>query len=95
MTLVWLLVGGAIGFLEAVTMWWTVARLRPGAPQRVVIWVVGGIVVRWGLDAGLLAVALQQGIVPGLLAFAGLWLSRRGVVFWVSVRHKSLSPSRY
>lgn len=75
--------------LSGLTLWWTVARFRPGAPIRVVAWVLAGAVLRWGLAASLLITALQRGIVPGLLAFAGLWLARWGMVCWLASAHKS------
>jgi hypothetical protein len=45
--------------------------------------------LRWGLAAGLLITALQRGIVPGLLAFAGLWLARWGMACWLALGQKS------
>jgi hypothetical protein len=41
--------------------------------------------LRWGFAASLLITALQRGIVPGLLAFAGLWLARWGLVCWLAL----------
>jgi hypothetical protein len=40
-------------------------------------------VLRWTTTGGVLIAALQRGIVPGLLAFAGLWLARWGMVYWL------------
>lgn len=68
--------------LNGVTLWWTVAHLRPDAPRRAVLYAVGSALVRWGLACGLLVSALQQGMWPCLVAFAGLWLARWGVVSW-------------
>ncbi|MEA3345876.1 MAG: hypothetical protein U9Q78_06500 [Chloroflexota bacterium] len=79
----WLLIGLAIGLLNMLTLCWTVARLDPGAPSTAVALVLAGAILRWGLAAGLLIAALQRGIGPGLLAFAGLWLARSGVVWWL------------
>jgi hypothetical protein len=66
--------------LNSLTLWWTVARLRPNAPHRAVAWAVGSALLRWGLAAGLMMTALQRGVLPGLLAFTGLWLARWGTV---------------
>jgi uncharacterized iron-regulated membrane protein len=30
----WLCTGGVVGVLSGLTLWWTVARFRPGAPRR-------------------------------------------------------------
>ena len=85
----WLCTGGAVGVLSGLTLWWTVSRFRPGAPRRVVAWVLGGLMLRLGLAASLLITALQRGIVPGLLAFAGLWLVRWGMACWLALGPKS------
>ncbi len=77
----WLLTGGAIGILNFLTLCWTVAHFRPDAPRHAVAWAVGGALVRWSLAAGLLIIALRHGVLPGLLAFAGLWLGRWGTVY--------------
>jgi len=80
MVVSWLLTGGAIGVLNVLSLRWVVARLRPGAPRHAVAWVLGSALLRWGLAAGLLIAALQRGVVPGLMAFAGLWLARWGTI---------------
>jgi len=85
----WLFTGGVVGVLNGLTLWWTVARLRPDASHRALAWVLGGMMLRWGLAAGLLVTALQRGIVPGLLAFAALWLTRWGMACWLALGQKS------
>ena len=85
----WLFTGGVVGVLNGLTLWWTVARLRPGAPSLAVAWALGGAILRWGLAVGLLISALQRGIVPGLLAFAGLWLARWGMACGLALVQKS------
>ena len=82
MLVVWLFAGGLVGLLSAVSLRWTVARLHPGASWRAVILTAGGALLRWCLAAGLLIAALQRGIAPTLLAFAGLWLTRWSTVWW-------------
>jgi hypothetical protein len=86
MILSWCLAGLAVGAFNGWTTWRTADRLRPGVSHRIVVWVLGGALLRWSLAAGLLAAALQHGIAPGLLAFFGLWLARWGTVGWASVR---------
>ena len=82
----WLFTGGSIGVLNGLSLRWMVARLRPEVPCRAVAWAMGGVLLRWGLTAILLIIALQEGILPGLLAFAGLWLARWGIVYWLNWR---------
>jgi hypothetical protein len=48
--------------------------------------VLSGAILRWSLVAALLTFALQRGIGPALLAFAGLWLSRWGTVIWFNAQ---------
>ena len=85
----WLLMGGAVGTINGLTLWRAVARLRPTAPRRTVAWVTGSALLRWSLVTGLLTYALQHGILPGLLAFAGLWLVRWAMVCWLECRPPS------
>jgi len=87
----WLLTGGAIGVLNSLALWWTVAGLRPQTPHRALFRFTGSVVLRWGLIGGLLAVALQKGALPGLAAFAGLWLARWGMLYWLNRRSFSHS----
>lgn len=81
----WLFTGGTIGILSGLTLWWTVGRLSPDVPSSAVFLAMGGIMLRWGLATVLLIAALQHGIVSGLLAFAGLWLARWGMVYRFNV----------
>jgi len=81
MVTLWLFTGLAVGALNGLTLRNSVARLRPGVPGRAVAWIVSGALLRLGLVAGLLIVALQRGVLPGLFAFAGLWLARWGIVY--------------
>jgi len=80
MVVLWLFAGGAVGVLSGLILRRTVARLQPTAPCHAVAWTLASTLLRWGLAAGLLIAALQRGIVPGLMAFAGLWLAR-----WVTI----------
>jgi hypothetical protein len=82
----WLLLGGVVGVVNGLTRWWTVARLRPDIPSHALAIVLSGAILRWSLVAALLTFALQRGIGPALLAFAGLWLSRWGTVIWFNAQ---------
>jgi hypothetical protein len=88
MSVVWLLVGAALGVVNGLILQQTVDRLSPETSANAVLGIMGGTAVRWGLIAGLLIVALHQGAVAGLLAFAGLWLSRWATVIWWHVRRE-------
>jgi len=80
----WLFAGGGIGLLNGLSMWWTVAHLHPASPRAALVQVLGGALLRWALVAALLTLGLRQGIAPGLLAFAGQWLARWGLVCWLN-----------
>ena len=80
----WLFIGGTVGVWNGLTLWWTVIRMRPGAPRRAVAWAFWGAMLRLSLAAGLLIAALQQGIVPALLVFSGLWLARWAMACWLA-----------
>lgn len=84
MALLCLLAGGAIGVLSGLSLRWTAVRFSADAPLSAVALMVGGAFLRWGLAAVLLAIGLRSGIAPGLAAFAGLWLARWAVVWWLS-----------
>ena len=80
----WLLAGGIIGILSGLSLRRTVTGMHPGASGRAVILAMAGAILRWGLATGLLFLAVERGIVPALLAFAGLWLTRWGMVYWAN-----------
>jgi hypothetical protein len=82
MTGAWLLVGGLVGLLNGLSRWWTVAQLPADMEGTPLLLTLGGMVLRLTLVAALLIAGLRQGILPGLLAFAGLWLARSGTVVW-------------
>lgn len=66
-----------------VTQVWTVNQMRPEALASAAAWIQMGFLGRLALSAVLLVVALQQGIVPGLLAGAGLLVSRWAILAWL------------
>ena len=82
MNVLWLMLGLALGGLNAWTQRWTVARLRPSAPRRALTWTIGGAVLRWGLVACLLGAALGQGLAAALLVCVGLALARWSSLYW-------------
>jgi hypothetical protein len=81
---VWLLLGGAVGALNGLTLRWTVNRLRPEAALAGVPLMMAGFLLRLVLAAALLVLASRRGVAPGLLACTGLWLARWGVIWWVA-----------
>jgi hypothetical protein len=82
----WLLAGGLVGTANGLTRWWTISHLRHEMRLSPLALVWGGLTVRLALAAALLIIALRNGIIPGLLAFAGLWLARWGTAIWFGAR---------
>jgi hypothetical protein len=74
--MIWLSSGIIVGFFSGLTLRWTVRHLRPEASLIGVPLVAAGALLRLGLATLLLVFAAQHGMTSGLLAFAGLWLSR-------------------
>lgn len=77
----WLLAGLVAGLVNVYLLARTVAFLRPDARFRAVLATFGGILVRLGIAAAVLSLALQQSAVSGLFAFVGLWVARWIVVY--------------
>ncbi|MGD2144713.1 MAG: hypothetical protein PVF54_09580 [Anaerolineae bacterium] len=92
MTALWLLAGGLVGVVNGLIRWCTVAPLRPGMRIGALSLVLSGMAVRLGLVVALLILGLKHGFVPGLLAFAGLWLARSAIVLWVAAPGRSEGP---
>lgn len=80
----WLLLGGAVGVLNGLSLWWMANRLRSEAALVSVPLMMMGFLLRLVLAAVLLILASRRGIAPGLLAFVGLWLARWGVIWWIA-----------
>lgn len=85
MWVLWLLLGGLVGGLNSLLLYRTVSCLRPSKPPGLAL-VLGSVPLRWAIAAVVLALALRQGIGPGLLTFAGMWLTRWGLVILVGIR---------
>jgi len=83
----WFLAGALLSGLLLLTQALTVARLHAHtAPRALMARVVAGVLFRWMLIASLLIVALRQGVVPGLWAFAGLWVMRWPLIYLIHRR---------
>jgi hypothetical protein len=78
----WLFLGALTEALNSFTRWWTVARIRADLQRNALTLTLGGMALRLALVAAVLTAALRQGILPGLLAFVGVWLSRSAAVIW-------------
>ncbi len=85
----WLLAGLLLGALNALSLAWTVGRLRPESAGAGLAMVWGGAALRWSLAVLLLSLALRQGILPGLGAFGGLWLARSLAVLWFGTQEEA------
>ncbi len=83
--LLWLVAGAAVAVVNAVTRRKTVASLSAESVSGSLVLALGGMLLRLGLIAALLVVALSQGIVAGLVAFGGLWLTRAALILWIGV----------
>ena len=75
--------GLIVGALMLFTHVRTVNQMRPEALASAATWVLLGFLGRLALVAVLLVAALQRGIVPGLLAGAGLLVSRWAILAWL------------
>ena len=74
--IIWFVLGGVWGWLSIAFQVWSMERLDARPSPGALIWVIGGVLVRLGWIALLLAVALQRGITAGLFAFVGILLAR-------------------
>jgi hypothetical protein len=77
---IWLFAGLLVGFINALLVVRTVAKVRPDASYPMYRVVIRGWLVRLGLATLVLALAVREDISSGLVTFAGLWLAR-----WVLV----------
>ncbi len=82
----WMLLGGLLALLNALTRWWSVRRLRTGKSSDALPLTLGGMVVRLAFIGWLFIAALRHGVVSGLAAFCGLMLVRSLTVIWAHTR---------
>jgi hypothetical protein len=75
--------------MNGLTRWWTVSRLRHEMRPSPLTLVWGALSLRLALVAAVLILGLRRGIIPGLLAFAGLWLARWGTAIWFGALRRS------
>jgi hypothetical protein len=92
---VWLFVGALVGLANVYSIALTVVRIRPNARVRAVLTTVGGALLRYGVVAVVLSLALQRSALSGISAFVGLFVVRwiavylmnTGRLMWNWVRH--------
>ena len=77
----WLIIGAMTGLVHVYTIARTVSRLRPEARLYALLATVGGALMRYGIAALTLSVALQQDALSGVLAFVGMLVSRWFAVY--------------
>ena len=85
--MMWFIIGIATGILNGLTLRWTVGRLRPETSLISIPLITMGSLLRLGLVTALLILASQHGLMSGLLAFAGLWLTRWIVILVTASPH--------
>jgi hypothetical protein len=83
----WFILGCVVGALNMAARWWTVSNLYPQQQDGLAMGqALGGVFWRILLAGSLLVAALYQGILSGLLAFAGLETARWGLAMLISRR---------
>ena len=83
MIFLWFMAGILTGIFSGLTQQWTVNQLHVNSTKKVTLLLIGGFFVRIALAGIVLFAAVQQGIIPALLAFAGLWFARWGLsLYW-------------
>ena len=85
----WVVAGVGVGIVNGLSRWRTVSRVSATAVSNPVRFALGTMALRLGLVAVLLTVSLRQGILPGLSAFVGLFITRWIIVLWFSTRRDS------
>lgn len=78
----WVLAGVGVGIVNGLSRWRTVSHISPTAVAGSLRLALGSMVLRLGLVAGVLIGSLRHGIISGLLAFAGLFITRWIMVLW-------------
>ena len=91
---VWLLIGVVAGLVNVYLISQTVAKLRPDARYRAMSVTFGGVLVRFGISAAVLSLALRQNAVSGVCAFVGLWVARWITIYLVNTNRLTWGWSR-
>lgn len=91
----WLFLGGLVGGLAILALWWTVQRMRPDTDRDSVVglhtW--GAYLLRLAVVAGFLVWAARQGTGPLLWAFVGVMVGRWAAIPWLSQRNAGCTMS--
>ncbi len=95
----WAVAGVGVGIVNGFSRWKTVSDISPTAVAGSLLLTLGGMVLRLGLVAGVLIGSLRHGIISGLLAFAGLFITRWIMVLWFNAHggwsgHRSIEVLR-
>lgn len=77
-----LLLGIIFGVLSTLTQFWTVAHLRPEAIVHAQFLVIGGAILRWVIAGCIILTMLSNGVMPALLTFSGMLITRWVMVFF-------------
>ena len=77
----WLLPGALAGVAHVLLLRLAVRQLNPGASWPAAAGFAASALLRVALAAGVLFLALRQGLAPVLFALAGLWLARWPLLF--------------
>ncbi|MCJ7569606.1 MAG: hypothetical protein MUO58_19020 [Anaerolineales bacterium] len=92
---IWFVFGVVIGILNYRMQWRSVNSLHPETSRIKVLWIVGCGALRCTLIAILLLAIFRQGVLPGLLAIAGFWLTRLVVILRLGLALNPGDPSQY
>lgn len=95
MTGIWFVFGVVIGILNYRMQWRSVNSLHSKTSRIGVLWIVGGSTLRCTLIAILLLAIFRQGVVMGLLAIAGFWLTRIILILRLGWVLTSGNPAQY
>lgn len=82
----WFLAGAALGFVSLGSQRWSILRLDLVPQAQGLLLVGAGMILRVLLAGGLLLLAVQQGLLPLLLAFGGMWLTRWALLIVANLR---------
>lgn len=90
----WVVAGVGVGIVNGLSRWKTVSLMSTAAVVASLRLALGGMLLRLGLVAGLLVVSLRHDISSGLMAFAGLYVTRWVIVLWFGTRREGRADRR-